>query len=278
MFPSSRGDTTDPSRTSTLLNILVGKNRQLREAARAAGEDAARDAVLDDLDRRLGNLVRMHEHNYQRFLLDSRTSPGLAFGRLAVVVNALNPEPLIVESKEDEERLVQSAFQMVLSTGWTAQKAVFGAQVGEVSEHERDAMVAEVRENLDLLVEALRWAVAETPEAVSLPSVQIQNSAVGALAVTAGPVVQDVSQEGVSVENYWEPLRAELAELGVPDTDLDSLRTALEEDTKGADVDGPGGATRKWVASLGRKVADGALSVTVELVAALIKQRAGIGS
>jgi hypothetical protein len=116
------------------------------------------------------------------------------------------------------------------------------------------------------------------PPTPSLPSVQIQNSAVGALAVTAGPVVQDVSQEGVSVENYWEPLRAELAELGVPDTDLDSLRTALEEDTKGADVDGPGGATRKWVASLGRKVADGALSVTVELVAALIKQRAGIGS
>ena len=70
-FASSRADTTDPSRTSTLLDILVGKNRELHEAADKAGEDEARRAVLGDLSRRLGNIVRQHEHAYHRFLIDS---------------------------------------------------------------------------------------------------------------------------------------------------------------------------------------------------------------
>jgi hypothetical protein len=276
-FASGRGDTTDPSRTSTLLDILVGKNRELREAADKAGEDEARKAVLGDLSRRLGNIVRQHEHAYHRFLIDSWTLPGLAFGRLGLVVNALNPEPIIVESKEDEDRVAEAVFGMVLSAGWTAQKTVFGGRVGDVSESERKLMVNEMRENLDLVVEALQWAATEAPDGGPAPSVQIDNSVITALAVGSGPVRQDVSQERVTVENYWGPLSAELSRLGVPNEDVEALRTALEEDAKGVDPDGPGGATRRWLTSLGRKVADGALAVAVDVVAAVIRRHAGLG-
>jgi hypothetical protein len=277
LFPSSRSDISDPSRTSTLLNILAGKSQQLREAAEAAGDDEKRDAALSDLARRLGNISRQHEHAYHRFLIDSRTLPGLAFGRLGLVINALNPEPIMVESGEDNDRLMQAAFGLVLSAGWAAQKAVFGGRAGEVSEFERDLMVSEAQQSLDLVVEGLRWAAAESPEGVATPTVQIGGDVIGALAVTSGPVTQNVSQQSVEIENYWESLRGELLEAGLPDDEVQALRTALEEDAAGVDTEGPGGATRRWLGRLGSKVTDGAVTVSLQLVAELIKKHVGLG-
>jgi hypothetical protein len=267
---------SDPSRTSTLLNILAGKSQQLREAAEAAGDDEERNAVLSDLARRFGNIARQHEHAYHRFLIDSRTLPGLAFGRLGLVVNALNPEPIMVESREDEDRLAEAAFWLVLSAGWAAQKAVFGGRAGEVSEYARDLMVSEARQNLDLVVEGLRWAAAESPEGVAAPTVQIAGDVIGALAVTSGSVTQNVSQQSVAIENYWESLRAELLEAGLPDDEVQALRTALEEDSAGVGAQGPGGATRRWLQRLGSKVTDGLITVSLQLVAEAIKRHVGL--
>lgn len=275
-------NTSDPSRTSTLLNILSEKRRRLREAAKAAGDNSALEARLDELGRRLGNVVRRHEHAYHDHIIESRTLAGLAFGRLALIVNKLNPEPFIIESEEDEQCFVEANFSLVLSDAWTAHGAVFGGGVGDET-YRRELMVGEALASLDRVVEALRWASAlQTSEndggaPMATPTVQIAGN-ISALAVAAGALTQNVVQQMVNVENYWAQLQPELLEAGLPDDEIQALKTALEEDAAGVDAEGTGGATRRYLRSLGRKVADGTVSVSAEVVAALITKYAGLAS
>ena len=98
-----------------------------------------------------------------------------------------------------------------------------------------------------------------------------QNVAVG------GDATQIASRGSVTVEQVWPGLSDELRNAGVPEDELDELRTALNQDLPVATSDhAPGKATRGWFVRIARGAGRGAYSVGLEVVAAIIKAHTGL--
>jgi hypothetical protein len=127
------------------------------------------------------------------------------------------------------------------------------------------------------LVEIVAEMRAEMPSPDETPSREVadravnvvvhgQNARVNVTAATAtGSGSHEVKAVGAfvdssRVEAAWPTLRAELADLGVPAEELETLHAALATD--GDPVDGELGiATRGWIGQLSTKVASGALAL-----------------
>jgi hypothetical protein len=128
-----------------------------------------------------------------------------------------------------------------------------------------------------ILVELVAEMRAEMPSPDETPSREVadravnvvvhgQNARVNVTTATAtGSGAHEVKALGAfvdssRVEAAWPALRAELADLGVPKEELETLHTALASD--GDPVDGELGiATRGWIGQLSTKVASGALAL-----------------
>ena len=149
-----------------------------------------------------------------------------------------------------------------------------------------------VRTNLVELVAEMR---AGMPESAETPSAEVADQAMNVVihgsghrvnfttATASGSGSHEVNAQGASaesprVEAAWPGLRQELAELGVPEQELEALHTALLTD---GDPNGElGEATNSWIGRLSSRVSTGAITIgtaaSTEMVSHTILKALGL--
>lgn len=110
-YPVVPGDHDNPGSVSNLLGILRGRFR-----AAEYGEDAGIQAEqirkdLGDLARRISNLGERHRASLQRYQQESRTLPGLAYGRLGYFGSDLVADPVTIEDDADFEQMLDRSLR-----------------------------------------------------------------------------------------------------------------------------------------------------------------------
>lgn len=151
-YPALPRDGIDPGPVGTLLVILRG-----RLNAAQYGEDGNptrdenRRPDLDDLVTAVHNLEERRQHALRAFRQESRTLPGLAHARLRLFASELNPAPVIIETDEDRERLVERVIRDFGSPRGLVQKLVNGGRLDEGELREVEEITQSLKEEADRL-------------------------------------------------------------------------------------------------------------------------------
>jgi hypothetical protein len=100
-YPLMPDDTVAPGIVSRLLQILSGRLRAAEYGEDASSFDPPIRRDLGDLGLRIRNLGESYDYALRRYRQESRTLPGIAFGRLVSFGSDLNPAPEIIDTDKD---------------------------------------------------------------------------------------------------------------------------------------------------------------------------------
>jgi hypothetical protein len=150
-YPKLPSDQVEDKPLPEMLNILRGKVHLLQFGEGPDPNRRNQRPDLDDLKIELINLVEQQDHVVRKFADASKTLPGVAFKRLQLFADRLNPETVVLAP---DASLAERADRL-LGYWWTPEssvhKALSGARLDDYDERRFESIVSDLKAQADLV-------------------------------------------------------------------------------------------------------------------------------